>query len=165
MKTHKKTKISKKMENELLKIIKKHGEKGSVIPIMQDVQKKFGYLSVEAMDFVSDKINIPLSQLYGVATFYAQFSLLPSGKCTIKCCMGTACYVSGAEGILKAMEDELSIKEGETSEDKKFTLQSVACVGSCSLAPVVMVENKANGKLSPEKARRLIRKKSKELDG
>lgn len=160
----KKIKISKQMEKELMKIIDKHSDRGSVMPIMQDVQKAYGYLSVESMEFVSSKIGIPLSQLYGVATFFTQFSLQPAGKCTIKCCMGTACYVSGGESILQSMEDELGIKERETTDDKKFTLHSVACVGSCSLAPVVMVDEKAHGKLSPDKARRLLKKLSSEID-
>ncbi len=156
--------FTKKMENELNKIIKKNKDQGAVIPILQAIQNNYGYLSRASLKYVSEKKGIPLSQLYGVATFYTQFSLHPSGKCTIRCCKGTACYVGGAESIITAVEDELGIEVGGTTEDMKFSLHSVACVGSCGLAPVIMIQDKAYGRLDPARARRVINKVSKEID-
>ncbi|MDI6799769.1 MAG: NADH-quinone oxidoreductase subunit NuoE [Actinomycetota bacterium] len=134
------------------------GEKGAAIPILQEVQKRCGYLSEEALDFVAQRAKIELSQLYGVATFYAQFSLVPVGRNVISVCQGTACHVAGARKITEALVDELGIAEGETTKDLSFTLRGVSCLGACSLAPVMKINEEAFGRLTVKGARDIIRR-------
>lgn len=125
--------------------------KGSLIPILQAVQHDYGYLPEDVMAYVAEEINIPLSRIYGVATFYAQFHLKPRGKNIIRICLGTACHVKGAGKVLAAFEEKLGIKGGETTPDLKFTLEPIACLGACGLAPVIMVNDDTYGKVSPKK--------------
>jgi len=144
--------------SEILDIVERYKNyAGATIPLLQEIQKKFGYLSEDVLDCVSEATGIPLSQLYGVATFYSQFSLVPVGKNVISVCYGTACYVSGAKRITEALADELGIEEGETTHDRQFTLRSVACLGACSLAPVMRINDETYGRLTPKKAREIIR--------
>lgn len=129
----------------------------SLIPLLQKTQENFGYLPKEALEEISRYLGVPLSRVYGVATFYAQFRFEPLGKYVIKICHGTACHVNGAVNISQAITEELGIEEGQTTEDSLVTLERVACLGCCSLAPVIMINNKVFGKLTPEKVRKLIK--------
>lgn len=133
------------------------GERGALIPILQDIQDIFGYLPQEALYKVSERLNMPMSRIYGVLTFYSQFYLEPRGRNTIKVCLGTACHVKGAPRILRKLEEMLGIKEGETTEDLKFTLETVRCLGTCFLAPVMMINQNYYGKLTPQRVERIIR--------
>ncbi|GAA0180717.1 NADH-quinone oxidoreductase subunit NuoE [Clostridium sediminicola] len=130
--------------------------KGALIPVMHEVQKMYGYLNEEALEVVSEELKIPLAEIYGVATFYSQFSLEPKGKHQIKVCLGTACYVKGAQNILDKFSHELKVEVGKTTEDGKFTLEAARCIGSCGLAPVIMVDDKVYGGLHPNDVIRIL---------
>ena len=129
---------------------------GILIPVLQRAQETFGYLSSDTLKGISKGLDIPLSDVYGVVTFYSQFRLKPSGKHIIKVCHGTACHVGGSEGISEALEDELKVSHGDTTSDGKFTLERVACLGCCSLAPCIMIDNETYGRLTPDKAREIV---------
>ena len=131
-------------------LAKYQGVKGALIPVLQDAQNTYGYLAREVLERIADKMDIPISQIYGVVTFYSQFHLNPRGKNIIRVCQGTACHVRGAKAILKAIEDNLRISAGGTTPDLKFTLETVACIGACGLAPVLMVNDDTHGRLTPE---------------
>jgi len=137
-------------------------EDNSLIPLLQQIQEQFGYLSSEALVELSEYLEIPLSRIYGVATFYSQFNFSPLGKYVVKICRGTACHVNGAVNILREVENELGVKENETSEDGLVTLQPVACLGCCSLAPVIMVNDKIFGNLTPAAVRKIAKKIKKD---
>lgn len=140
------------------KIIEKRGKAGNAcIPILQDIQAKFNYLPEEALEYVAKNTDMTATQIYGVATFYSQFKLTPMGKNIIKVCHGTACHVGSAEKITEELKNYLKIKEGETTFDKMFTLEAVACLGCCSLAPVMMINNKIYGHLTPKKVISIIK--------
>jgi NADH-quinone oxidoreductase subunit E len=128
------------------------GGKGITIPLLAAVQEKLGYLSPEALDFLSRELDIPAAEMFGVATFYAMFRLQPQGKHVIRLCRGTACHVQGSLRVGEMLQRHLNVKEGETTGDGLFTLQFVACLGCCSLAPVMMVDDEVHGRLTPEKA-------------
>lgn len=133
-------------------IIDRHAQKkGALIAVLQDIQDTFYYLPEEAMRKVSDNMNVPLSRIYSLATFYNAFSLEPRGKNKVCVCLGTTCYVRGGERILAGLKDKLKINEGETTEDKQYTLETVHCLGCCSIAPVMMVNNDTHGRLREEK--------------
>lgn len=132
-------------------------EPEKVIPLLQEIQRRHGYLPENMVEAVAGELDVPVSQLYGVATFYSQFRFTPIGKYLIKVCKGTACHVAGAEQLHDMISSELKIDEGETTEDGLFTLESVACLGCCSLAPVVMINDKIYGKLSASKIRKIIK--------
>lgn len=155
---------NKKAENEKLdKIVAKYaGQNGSLIPVLQEVQRQFGFISSENMESLARKMGIPLSQVYGVATFYTQFRFHPHGKHTLKVCHGTACYVSGAKDILDRIADEFGIEEGQTTEDKLLTLERVSCLGACGLAPIMMIDETTFGRLNPSKATKIIKKVKRE---
>jgi NADH-quinone oxidoreductase subunit E len=136
-------------------------DQSSLIAVLQDVQEHFGYLPKDALIDVSKELDVPLSRVLSLATFYSAFSLQPKGKHPIHVCMGTACHVRGAQPVLEAFERELGIKDGETSEDLEFSLDTVRCVGCCGLAPVVMVGEEVHGKISQSKASRVLRKYKK----
>ena len=139
-------------------VIKKYsGKKGILIPLLQEIQAIYGYIPRDAFFKVADQTNIKLSEMYGVATFYTQFRLNPVGKYIIKVCHGTACHVRGAKTITVALEDNLKIKDGETTENGLFTLESVACLGCCSLAPVMMINDDTHGNLTGKSAAKVIR--------
>ncbi|NLC69960.1 MAG: NADH-quinone oxidoreductase subunit NuoE [Desulfuromonadaceae bacterium] len=126
------------------------------IPVLQEIQKEFHYIPLKAIERIAATTEMTESQLYGVATFYSQFRLSPVGEKIIRVCHGTACHVGGAEGLTEALEARLGIKNGETTADMKYTLESVACLGCCSLAPVVMAGDKTYGKLDRKKVARII---------
>lgn len=132
------------------------GGSDSLIPLLQQAQEFYGWLPKEVLEGIAQRTGIPLARIYGVATFYTQFRLAPVGRHIIRVCHGTACHVAGAERITEALEDELKIRDGETTPDLRFTLDSVACLGCCSLAPVLMVDDDTHGRLTPDRARRLI---------
>ncbi len=133
------------------------GEGGVLIPALQKVPTEQGYISKEAIAEIHKKTGIPLSHIYGVATFYAQFRLRPVGKNVIKICHGTACHVAGANAISKTLEDLLQIGNGETTPDRMFTLETVSCLGCCSLAPVIMVNKDTHGNLKTTDLRRILK--------
>lgn len=126
-------------------------QRGNLIPIMQMVQKTFSYLPSEAIRIVARHLNISASEVYGVATFYNQFRFKPPGRYPIRVCLGTACHVRGGDIILENFERKLGIREGDTTEDREFSVERVACVGCCALAPVALVGEAVHGKMAPSK--------------
>lgn len=126
------------------------GIAGSLIPVLQQAQNIQGYLSKELIKHIANKLALPVSHIYGVVTFYSQFHLNPRGKHIIRVCQGTACHVRGGKMILKALKDNLHVEAGQTTPDLKFTLETVACIGACGLAPVMMVDEDTHGRLTPE---------------
>lgn len=138
-------------------IEKYRSKKGNLIPLLQGTQDLYGFIPREAFEKLSDRTGIPLSDMFGVATFYAQFRLSPVGKHIIKVCHGTACHVQNAKEITEALEESLGVKDGQTTDDRLFTLESVACLGCCSLAPVMMISEQTYGKLTGNEAVRIIK--------
>ncbi len=139
-------------------IVQRHNDqRGSAIPILQDVQNTFGYVAPEVLQRVSELTGIPDSELYSIVTFYAQFRLEAIGENLIQVCHGTACHLAGAEKITEALQHETGAPAGKTSPDGKFTLEKVACVGCCSLAPVVNMNEDTHIKLTPDKARKIVK--------
>jgi|SRR6056297_227496 NADH-quinone oxidoreductase subunit E/NADP-reducing hydrogenase subunit HndA len=129
-----------------------------LIPVLQEAQEEYGYLPEEVMKEIALGLNLSLSQVYGVVTFYSQFHQEPRGNNIIRVCMGTACHVRGGGAILDAIKDELGIEAGETTDDLEFTLESVACIGACGLAPVIMINDDTHGRLTPEKIPEIMAK-------
>lgn len=134
--------------NEVL--AKYQNDKGSLIPILQGAQEIYGYLPEHVLKHISKAIKMPVAKVYGVATFYAQFRLTPIGRNVISMCLGTACHVRGGAKVLEAIEKEAKVKDGQTSEDGRFTLEIVNCIGACGLAPVISINSHVHGKLVPE---------------
>lgn len=132
------------------------GKKEMVIPVLQKVQDHYGYLPRSAMEQVSLRMRIPLSRLYGVATFYAQFKMKPRGRYIIRVCKGTACHIQGSPKIAEKIEETLGIQSGETTDDLRFTLEEVACIGACALAPVIMINDDPHGRLTPDKIKGIL---------
>jgi NADH-quinone oxidoreductase subunit E len=126
---------------------------GDLIPILQKIQETYGYLPPSVLMAMSSRTGIPASRVFGVATFYEQFYLEPHGRHTIKCCRGTACHVKGGRDIIQAISRVLGVQEGETTEDMRFTFETVACLGTCFLGPVMMVNNDYYGHLAPNKVK------------
>ena len=122
---------------------------GNLIPVMQKAQELFGYLSFETMQLISDRLGVPVAEIYGVATFYALFSLQPKGDHVVSVCTGTACYVKGAADVLNAVKSTLGIESGETTPDGKFSIQDTRCLGCCGLAPVMTINGDVYGRLTP----------------
>jgi NADH:ubiquinone oxidoreductase subunit E len=123
---------------------------GALIPVLAGCQGVLGYLPVELQEYISNRMNIPGADIYGVVTFYSFFSMIPKGRHTIKVCMGTACYVRGIEEILRRIQTELNLKIGATTEDRRFSLEAVRCLGACGLAPVIVVDNNTHGGVTPD---------------
>ncbi|MDR1093082.1 MAG: NAD(P)H-dependent oxidoreductase subunit E [Clostridiales bacterium] len=132
------------------------GSPGAVMPAMQRAQGIYGYLPFAAQKFISDELDVPLEEIYGIATFYSQFALTPKGKNRIGVCMGTACYVKGAALVLSALEADLGVKTGETTPDGLFTIDATRCLGCCGLAPVLSVNDHVYGKVAPEKVAEIL---------
>lgn len=126
--------------------------RGALIPLLQEAQEIYGYLPKEVMQLISRELGIPFSKTYGVATFYAQFHLKPRGRNIIRVCQGTACHVRGGAKILEEVKDKLQVKVGDSTADLRYTLETVACIGACGLAPAMMVNDDTHGRLTPEKA-------------
>ncbi|CAK7039859.1 NADH-quinone oxidoreductase subunit NuoE [Tissierella carlieri] len=139
--------------------IKDNKEKqGALMPVLQEAQAKFGYLPVEVLEMISKGLNVPLSEIYGVATFYSQFSLIPKGEFKIGICLGTACYVKGSQELLNKVMEELGIESGQTTPDMKFSLTATRCIGACGLAPVLSVNDDVYGRLKPEDVKGILDK-------
>jgi NADH-quinone oxidoreductase subunit E len=133
------------------------GAPGELIPLLQSAQDHFGYVPRRAISYIASVTGIPESDVYGVITFYSQFRLQPMGRYVVRACAGTACHVSGAKMIIETIEDELGVEVGDTTEDGLFTLNTVACIGCCSLAPVIMINDETHGRLTPASLRKLLR--------
>ena len=131
-------------------------EQWGLIPLLQDIQKAFGFIPPEAVEPIAEALGLFPAQVQGVITFYAGFSLAPRGKYVLRVCCGTACHVKGGRSILRLVQQDLKLKEGETSPDYQFTLESAACLGACALAPTMMVNRDYFGKLSPPKVASIL---------
>ncbi|AUS97827.1 NADH-quinone oxidoreductase subunit E [Clostridium thermosuccinogenes] len=146
-------------ELKLQEIIDKYkNTKGALIPVLHEAQEVYGYLPLSVQKKISEGLDIPLSEVYGVITFYTQFSLNPKGKYKIQLCMGTACYVKGSNLILEKLKEMLGIDVGECTEDGKFSLEACRCIGACGLAPVMMINDDVYGKLVPDDIKGIIEK-------
>ncbi len=131
---------------------------GPLMPSLQRAQDVFGYLPKEMLEVISRKLSIPMAEIYGVATFYSQFSFIPTGKNKISVCLGTACYVKGAQSILEEIETQLGIKSGETTKDEVFSIASARCVGDCSIAPVILVNEDVYAKVKKDDIAEILAK-------
>ncbi len=143
--------------DELNKIIEKYkAEPGGLIPLLEKAQALLGYLPITVQKQISDKTNIPLSRIYGVATFYSFFTMIPRGKHTVKVCLGTACYVKGGKEIKEIIEKEFGVKTGEITSDRMFTYETVRCLGVCGLAPVIVVDGEVYAKVKFSKVKEIL---------
>ncbi len=141
------------------KIIKSYScEESALIAILQEIENLYGYLPAWTLRHVSEELNVPMTQVYGVASFYDAFHLTPRGKRLIRVCLGTACYLRGSARVLEALERELGIEDGETTPDLEFSIQSVRCLGACALAPVMIVGERYFDKLTPKKVRSVLKR-------
>ncbi len=138
-------------KEELARFIEKQRKKpGPLMPVMQKAQSLFGALTFDVQHQISEQLDIPMSDVYGVATFYSQFALQPKGEHIISVCMGTACYVQNVDKVMEKLSEELGIEPGETTENKKFTLEATRCLGCCGLAPVIMIDDRVYGRVAPD---------------
>ena len=150
---------TQEQEAKLLEVIAKYkGMKGALMPIMQEAQEIYGYLPYQVQKIISDETGIPIEKIYGVATFYAQFSMSPKGKYVVAMCLGTACYVKGAGAVLEEIEKVLGIEDGGCTPDGKFSLEVCRCVGACGLAPVMIVDGAVYGKMTPDRVAGILAK-------
>ena len=138
-------------------LINKRHQIGALIPLLQSAQDSYGYIPEKIIYYISELVNIPAAEIFGVITFYSQFRLKPIGKNLIRICEGTACHVNGAKSVLSTLQDELGISIGETTDDSNFSLVSVACLGCCSLAPVMMINDETFGNLNTDKIKKAIK--------
>ncbi len=129
---------------------------GEVINVLHKVQGEYGYLSAEVQQVIAEELNIPVSRVYGIVSFYSFFTMVPKGKNPISVCLGTACYVRGAEKVLDELKRQLNVEVGGTTEDGNFSLNVLRCVGACGLAPVMMVGDKVYGRLTPDKVKEIL---------
>ena len=140
---------TKEQEAQLRAVIAElNDDRGSLMPILQKAQDIYGYLPIEVQTMISDKLGIPLAEIYGVVTFYTQFSLNPKGNYKVSVCLGTACYVKGSGDVLEAIKTKLGIDVGECTPDRKFSLDATRCIGACGLAPVLTVNDEVYGKVT-----------------
>jgi len=152
-----KIKLSEKKIQELKEVCKSfNNDKGELINVLHKAQSLFGYLPAELQEVIARELNVSVAHVYGVVTFYSFFTMTPKGEHPISICLGTACYVRGADKVLEEFKKELKIQVGETSGDGKFSLSCLRCVGACGLAPVVMVGDKVFGRVSPESVKDII---------
>lgn len=142
----------------VIKILKKYpaGE-ASILQILQEVQSEYNYLPKDVLTDIARRLHVPLSKIYGIATFFAAFSLEPRGRHCLTVCMGTACHVRGAPEVLLCLEDKLGIAAGETSQDREYTLETVNCLGACALAPIVVVDGKYHGQVSARAVDKIVK--------
>ena len=144
--------IDKKIKDEMQEIMNKYKiEKDNLIPILNEVQEKYGYIPKVAQLEISNYLNIPMAEIYGVVTFYSRFTLEPKGKYNISVCLGTACFVKGSQKILDRLKDRLGLEEGQTSSDGKFSIDTTRCVGACGIAPVFTVNDEVYGRATVKK--------------
>lgn len=150
---------TKEQELKLLDVIEKYkDDPGAVMPVLQEAEEIYGYLPLEVQTIIADELNIPLEEVYGVSTFYSQFSLTPKGKYHISVCLGTACYVKGAGKILEKIQQSLGIGAEECTPDGKFSLTACRCIGACGLAPVLTINDDVYGRLLPEEVDGILAK-------
>jgi NADH-quinone oxidoreductase subunit E/NADP-reducing hydrogenase subunit HndA len=148
---------TQEQEQKLLEVIAKNKDlPGALLPVLHEAQEIYGYLPIEVQQMVADGLNVSLSEVYGVATFYSRFSLTPKGKHKISVCLGTACYVKGSDKVLDEVEKMLGIKSGECTPDGLFSIDSCRCVGACGLAPVMMIDEEVYGKLTPAEVHKIL---------
>ncbi len=153
---------NKEKFEELQKVIDEFkGKEGPLMPILHHAQEIFGCLSYEVQTYIAESLDIPMSDIYGVATFYSQFTLKPKGKYKIGVCMGTACYVKGSQKVLDEVAKELGIEPGDSSDDGLFSLDATRCLGACGLAPVLMINDDVYGRLAPEDVKDVVAKYKK----
>lgn len=150
--------LKKEIKRFKIDLVNQKDSHGVLIYLLQSAQDSYGYIPQKAIHYISEVVGIPAADIYGVITFYSQFRLRPLGKYVIKICEGTACHVNNGKNILKALQNELGISVGETSDDGLFSLQSVACLGCCSLSPVIMVNDETHGSLTPKKIKGVLKK-------
>ena len=142
---------TKAQEEQLVAYVRAHmGEKGALMPILQKAQEIYGYLPIEVQRIIAQEMDIPVEEIYGVATFYSQFSLNPKGEYAISVCLGTACYVKGAQDVLDRISMLLNVPAGSTTADGKYSLEATRCIGACGLAPVISINNEVYGRLKKE---------------
>ena len=138
-------------------IIEKHkGKAGGLIPVLEEAQVSLEYLPLSVQKKIATGLNLPLSRVYGVVTFYSFFTMTPRGKHTVRVCLGTACYVRGGKALSETLEKQFGIKEGETTADRMFTLESVRCLGACGLGPVIVVDEDVHGRVKPGKVKDIL---------
>lgn len=146
-------------EKELRAVIQKHkDQKGALMPVLQEAQEIYGYLPIEVQTIIAESLDIPLEEVYGVVTFYAQFSLYPKGQYKVSVCLGTACYVKGSGDIYDRLQQRLGIQGGQCTPDGKFSLEACRCVGACGLAPVMTVNEDVYGKITPDDVDEILAK-------
>lgn len=155
--------IYKKFDEEKINRMKKVIDElknidGSLIAVMNEAQEIFGYLPIEVQQFISEEMNVPLTEIFGIATFYSRFTLKPSGKYKIGLCLGTACYVKGAAMVLDKLKEKLGISVGDVTSDGKFSLEATRCLGACGLAPVMMINGEVFGRLTPDDVDNILKK-------
>ena len=142
---------TKEQEKELLKVIEKYkGTEGALIPVLHEAQEIYGYLPIEVQEIISEGLGVSMAEIYGVVTFYTQFTTNPKGKYKIAVCLGTACYVKGSGDLVDKIKEKLNIEVGECSADGKYSLDATRCIGACGLAPVLTVNDDVYGRLVPE---------------
>ncbi|MCT4612199.1 MAG: NAD(P)H-dependent oxidoreductase subunit E [Clostridia bacterium] len=151
--------VKEEYKDKIIEIINSHkGEEGALMPVLQEVQGVYGYLPKEVQILIAEGLDISLAEVYGVVTFYAQFTTEPVGKYRVGICLGTACYVKGADKILDELKKELGINENETSEDNMFSLDATRCIGACGLAPVMSINGEVYGKLTTDQIKPILDK-------
>ncbi|MDI3310011.1 MAG: NAD(P)H-dependent oxidoreductase subunit E [Thermoanaerobacterium sp.] len=152
-------KFSEENINKLKKVIDQlKNTDGSLIAVMNEAQEIFGYLPIEVQQFISEEMNVPLTEIFGIATFYSRFTLKPSGKYKIGVCLGTACYVKGSAMVLDKLKEKLGISVGDVTGDGKFSLEATRCLGACGLAPVMMINGEVFGRLTPDDVDDILKK-------
>jgi len=140
-------------------IIKSNGENpGQLVKVLQEIQSQLRYVPLEGQKLIADRLNVPISKVYGIVSFYNFFRLFPPGKHSVTACMGTACYVRGAKGVLDEIRKEYAIEPGQTTADKKFSLEAVMCLGCCAIGPVITVDGKVYGRMNPAKVKQILEK-------
>ena len=145
------------VDDKMVKIAEKYKNvQGGIMGALHEVQDEYGYISEANQKYLSKILDVPLSEIYGIITFYSRFSLMPKGKYNVQVCMGTACYVRGAEAVINAFKDNLGIDVGEVTEDGMFSLESVRCIGACGLAPALVVNEDVYGKVTPDMVPKII---------
>lgn len=150
---------TKEQEKRLHDVIAKHkDEKGALMPILQQAQEIYGYLPIEVQQIIADSMDISLEEVYGVVSFYAQFSLNPKGQYKISVCLGTACYVKGSQKVLDRISEKIGVQPGEITSDGKYSLDATRCIGACGLAPVMCVNDDVYGRLVPEDVDKILEK-------
>ena len=150
---------TKEQEEKLMAVIEEHkDQEGAAIPVLHEAQEIYGYLPKEVQIMIAEGLNIPLAEIYGIVTFYTQFSLYPKGEYQISVCLGTACYVKGSGGILESIKQKLGIDVGECSADGKFSIDATRCIGACGLAPVLTVNDEVYGRLTVDDVDDILKK-------